>query len=287
MIVTPDWTRPHINVDYPSHNKLIFEEWLYSMALYEKEFLKGTFYIDGLREYLPVFWTSYFVNNNYGNDLEAKQRLQDYIDSLDRSKKYWTCVQYDNGCVVDFKDLDIFIFGMSYRDESEKPDYFLPLVGQMYPHKYDVQKDVKASFIGSMTHPIRQKLMDLYYSKDGYFMSQHLYPQDEYQMILARSTFALSPIGYGNTSFRAFEAMYQGAIPVLITDKPVLYPHGIDFNKYGIVIEERNLDIMDGVLSSYSEKELKEKRKWAKDNWDKYFSYEGMKNCIIEHLKYV
>src|SRR6476620_5596163 len=115
MIEVPQEFRPTINTVYPPSNFYEFERWF------------GDNYKENLdREYLGVYWCGYQVNNNYGQDVEAMYRLQSFVDSLPRDKRYFTVVQYDNGCGVDFKDLDIVTFGMSYRLPEQKPTYVIP-----------------------------------------------------------------------------------------------------------------------------------------------------------------
>ena len=105
MIDVPIKFKPVINTVYPNENFIIFEEWV-----------SGRFIPDfNGRVYLRIHWTSYHVNNNYGNDLAAIKELQDYVDSLPKIYKYWTIVQYDNGVLVDFKDLDVLVFNMSKK----------------------------------------------------------------------------------------------------------------------------------------------------------------------------
>ena len=67
-----------IRVEYPPHNKQIFEEWF-------AENYEGC---NTDRELLPILPTAYHVNHNYGNDESARRFLQDYCDNLDQSKKY-------------------------------------------------------------------------------------------------------------------------------------------------------------------------------------------------------
>ena len=88
---------PHINVEYLKNNTLIFEEWF-------AQNYKGC---KTDRELLPFFPTSYWVNNNYGNNEQAKQEAQDYICSLDKSKKYFSICQYDDGVLIHCDVLDV------------------------------------------------------------------------------------------------------------------------------------------------------------------------------------
>ena len=154
--IVPLIFKPHIFTDYPQSNKKIFEEWFSEQDL---PLLN--------REYLDIFWTSYLVNNNYGEDVDSLHKLQLFVDSLPRNKKYYTVFQFDNGCCVDFKDLDIVTFGMSWRLNSQKPTYVIPLVGEPYK-KICTQKKYKANFVGNITHPIRKEIVDSLINIDRY-----------------------------------------------------------------------------------------------------------------------
>src|ERR1700753_1848842 len=128
---------------YPAHNHAIFEEWF--LDNYTSEDV-----IEG-RQYLPVFWNGYHVGHNYGNDKFAVADLQEYIDGLDRSKKYFVIHQFDLGPMVDFKDLDVVCFGMS----GGRIDVPIPLL--MLPHRWNIgmNKTIFLNFIGRRTHMLR------------------------------------------------------------------------------------------------------------------------------------
>ncbi len=57
--------------------------------------------------YLPVFWTSYYVVNNYAKNIDS---LYLWIDKLDKTKKYFTIVQYASGIFVKNFDLNLLVF---------------------------------------------------------------------------------------------------------------------------------------------------------------------------------
>lgn len=271
MVSIPARFQPHIFVDYPSWNYLPFEEWLSRQHIPETE-----------REYLGVWWCSFQVNHNWGKDEAAMRHLQTFVDELDRGRKYWTAVQYDDGCGVDFKDLDIRVYGMSQRLPTQQIDYVLPLIGQLYEKRMNDTKVFKASFVGNITHPMRKRLVDTFANKPDFYVSTVPHNPLDYNRILAASTFALAPIGYGKTSFRAFEAMYQGAIPVFIGD--VLEPHGIDCDTYGVKIKEEHLLVLDEILTSQLPLvEMKQQK--IRELWDEYFTFEGCYNKIIKDLQ--
>ena len=271
MIYVPNYLKPHICVDYPQSNKLIFEEWLTQQALPQLE-----------REFIPIHVTSYHVNNNYGQDREAIYKLQEFFDGLDRSKKYWGVWQYDDGLLIDTKDLDIVTFGMSYRLPEQKPTYGLPLIGQMN-YGYIRDRKYKASFVGTRTHHIRDEIVSALKNQPNYFISTEPLTPNEYFKIMEQSEFTICPRGYGVPSFRAFEAIYHGSIPVYVSDV-FLEPYGIDFNEYGVKIHESEIPMIYDILRSFTPYVIDTKRKKIKELYPILCTYEGVLGKIIEIL---
>ena len=117
LIPTDESLRIKINVDYPPCNTTIFEEYFYN------KFIENSEATD--RIYIPIFWTSLYVNRSYGHgDLSDIQNL---LDNLDRNKKYFTIVQYDDNILNDLKDLDILIFAMGGYGKYKERCYPIPL----------------------------------------------------------------------------------------------------------------------------------------------------------------
>jgi hypothetical protein len=164
--------------------------------------------------YLPVYWTRWHLNHDYGKTgIDEMQRLVD--EALVDSKKTFTVCQYDDGPSVNLGGSIVYL--ASRKNESNLD---IPLLSS--PHKKPIFKKNKkylASFIGRVsTHPLREKMVDALLNrkdiliKDGnkgtsYFVNQTL-----------SSYVALAPRGYGGSSFRFFEAMQLGVVPFLIGD---------------------------------------------------------------------
>jgi len=278
MIQVPEQFRPHIKVDYPPNNDLIFEEWFYKDWGTIKHYLSSFEDPDDLqRQYLPIFWTSYYVNHNYGQDKRKIQELQDFINNLDKSKKYFTIVQYDDGILNDVSGLDIQIFGMG----GGKYDYPLPLTAKPHPYSFTTTKDVFCNFMGALNHPIRKELLNVA-KKAGYFTSTSHMPIQEFCFYLSKSVFTLCPRGYGVTSFRLMEAIQYGSIPVYISDKPMI-PHYKGFD-YGVLIEPHDVKNVDKILRALSPDQIKYKQALLPLVYEEYFTYEACKNLILKHI---
>lgn len=262
--------QPHIIPVYPPSNFKIFEEWV-------SENYNGC---NTDRELIPAFFTSYWVNNDYGNNQQAKQEMQDYIDGLDRCKKWFCVVQYDDSVLIDFKDLDVLRFEM-----SKNIGITLPLICQPHSIRYDVKKKYLASFVGSITHPIRQKMIDAVKDKTGYYISTNPHSYDIYNKIISESMFCLAPRGYGLASFRCYaEAVYQGSVPVYISDEHII-PFDVDFNEFGVLVRESELPYLDEILVSIEPIEIIRKQGNLSLYYDKYFSYEGCLSNIENELQ--
>ncbi len=282
-MIVPQELKCHINVAYPQSNVIPFEEWLTQQRLPELE-----------RVFIPIHITSFHVNNSYGQDQKAIRLLQDFFDSLDRSKKYWMVFQYDDGLLIDTKDLDIVTFGMSYRLPEQKPTYVIPLIGQMFPYmpvcnvidaKIVLNKSYIANFIGSITHPIREKLVNTLKREDGYYMSTEHHQPSDYHYIMSDSTFTLCPVGYGKTSFRTYESIHQKSIPIIIYEDEVMEPYGIDINEYGVKIHESSIELISEILESVSPWAIDNKRKRMNELYRDLCTYEGVYDYIIKTLQ--
>jgi hypothetical protein len=169
--------QPHIVPVYPPNNEIIFEEWF---AENYKECSTD-------RELLPFFPTSYWVNNNYAQDRVAYEEAVNYIDNLDKTKKYFVPCQYDDGCLIDFKNLrlDVLEFNMSKTN-----GVMIPLLCQPHPYKFKGGKKWYANFIGGRTHPIRE-LAERLRNKEGYYISFDSHSIEAYCKMLYESMFTL------------------------------------------------------------------------------------------------
>jgi hypothetical protein len=264
---TPIIFKQIINTVYPYENLIEFERW------FDMNYIDNNYN----RKYLDIYWCSYQVNNNYGNDLEAINKLQIYIDSLPRNEKYFTISQYDNGVGVDFKDLDVLQFNM-----SKNIGIPIPLLCMQHSYKHDGSKNIFASFIGTHTHPIREKVFNI--TNKEYYISDKEHNTHDFCNVIARSIFGLCPRGYGFNSFRIMENMQYGTIPVYISDEFII-PFDLDFSEYGILIPECDADNIEKILKSYTPLQIIDMQDKCKQVYQEYYTYAGALNKIMKYLE--
>ncbi len=266
----PEKFRMPDKMPYPAHSFPDFEYWFMRNVSSDQ--------IPDGWNYLPIIFTGLHKRNDFGNNKEAVKELQDFIDGLDDTKKYFSICQFDNGILVDVSKKNIKIFSMS----GEPVDYKLPLLCLPTEHKFNNERTIFCSFVGRKTHPIREKIFDLKLD-ERYYITDKQHPEKLYYEILSKSIFALAPRGYGPTSFRLQQAIEMGAIPVFISSNHFI-PHDTDFD-YGIIIDEKDIENLDEILSGISEKEVKRKQALLPEVFKTQFTFEANKEIILSKLK--
>lgn len=277
MIYSEDRFRPdpQYPVYPPYHKGLYLEDYFYSRFLNEPE-------MD--RSYIGVSWTTLYCDNR-------TEGLQAFLDSLPPGK-YFTVCQHDDGPRERLPN-DTLVFSCS--QSTPKPKYIqIPVVASSIGKREDRPRDLFASFVGSYTHKIRREMVKSLYENEKYlfFFSYAWTPQvpkdklDLHIEFLRRSIFALCPRGYGNTSFRMYEAMQLGAVPVYISDDFCLpWSDEIDWNRLAILINSRDIEHIDYILSDVTQMRISDMATYAQSIYDNYFTMDGVYNNILKRVR--
>ena len=258
---------------YPKHNNTIFEQ--YFMMAYHDDNTEYT--------YLPIMWTSFYLRR--GNGTHDMSDLQDYLDSLDKSKKYFTVLQYDDGILQDI-NFDLRVFGAGGGGKRKVPAKNIgepiPLICSPGPVDKTKERDLLCSFVGAVKrrHPIRETLYTMY--RDVFFMSEAL-GYEAFVDVMERSVFSLCPRGYGATSFRICEALQHGSIPIYIYDES-WFPDWITFSDIGIAIPQDRIGDIKYIIESVSEEDIELYRKYGEEIYSEYFTFRGCAEQIISML---
>jgi len=277
---TPDVFLTKTNHENPPHNKIIFEEYFYNW------FINNNITTD--RVYLPIFWTNYNISRNFGSDDMSDIKI--FLSNLDKNKKYFTIVQYADGILQNIDELDIKIFGcgggglMTISDKNI--GYPTPLVCQPNPNiNVNKNRDILCSFVGVIRgrHKVREKMQQLL-KGNGFLISERL-TYNKFTDIMERSIFSLCPRGYGKTSFRICESLQHQSIPIYIYDTPwIPFKDVFDFNEIGILIHESDINKIPDIIKNKTSEDIKGYVKNGKEVYEKYFSFDGLCQQIIENL---
>jgi len=102
----------------------------------------------------------------------------------------------------------------------------------------------------------------------------------EYVQTLARSMFVLCPRGKGPSSWRLFETMRMGRVPVVISDDWVA-PLGIDWDSFVVRVAEADVHEIPSLLTGL-EAQWAARGQRAHQEWEGRLSYERMFGWIGE-----
>ena len=209
---------------------------------------------------------------------------------------YFTVVQYDDGPLLNLPKNTI-IYGTCSGDIP------IPLIYQdientlvSIPKLSFTQKKILCSFVGNITANdvlpnVRQVMKDKLYNNSnfvfcnsgGWTPSVNIDLQKSFIKITKSSKFALAPRGYGRGSFRFFECLQLGTIPIYLwNDKEWLpFKKLIDYKKLCISMNISEIDELEKTLMKITEKEYNEMLEYY--NEIKYlFELEGMTKEIIK-----
>ena len=239
-------------INYPSGNiNKNFEAYFYNY------FSKNNF--DNEYIYIPIQWTNYLVKNNYGKNIDD---LKLFIrKNLDSNKKYFTIVQYAGGPLVELENTLIFSMGGTFNTNIPKSSKVvsLPLIYDMEneANQQVEEKIYLGSYVGRPTHKLRIKLErklksdNRFYIKNLDSMNSEISKENQllFKQIMSKSYFSICPRGYGPTSFRLYESIQAGIVPVYISDSHFIpFTDKVDWDDFSIIIKPREMNKLSKIL---------------------------------------
>lgn len=237
------------------------------------------------REYLPVFWTTLYNDNIQIN-------VQEYLDALPRDRKYFTINQHDDGIRYKLPQ-DTIVFSASENGSGKIVP--IPLLTTSIPDDGQVfEKDILCSFVGTNTHHVRSLLYkQLSGEKDFYFSESSNWSPvvsndkfEEFKNITKRSKFALCPRGNIIQSFRIYEVLQLGSVPIIVTDLFTFpFKEFLDWREFSIIVPPSKIDNIKDILQSFTLEEYNDMREKGKEIYDNFFTLEKMCLNIINLLK--
>jgi hypothetical protein len=103
-----------------------------------------------------------------------------------------------------------------------------------------------------------------------------------YRDAMANSKFILCPRGIGVSSWRLFESMRAGRVPVIISDD-WMAPAGPRWSEFAIFIKESEVHSIPAVLENY-EANAVALGAFARREWEKWYSKERVFTTVVDQL---
>tara|TARA_B100002052_G_C15733449_1_gene529790 strand:+ start:52 stop:933 length:882 start_codon:yes stop_codon:yes gene_type:complete len=273
-------------LNYPIHNKSIgIEGYFYNYYVNNK--------IKSELTYLPIQWTNYLVKNKYGKEIEI---LNSFLSEIDfQNKKFFTITQYAGGPLVNLNNTIVFSCGgMFNTPKNTNLSYItIPLLTEKQAPTFMSKKKIKVGYLGRNNHQIREELLKMYQHFDGYklinFLGTSASKKDNkmFRKLTSQSIFTLCPRGYGPTSFRLYESINLGSIPIYISDDFLLpYQDKIEWDKLALLIKHDDIDsIHEKVEKILNSNKHIEMLNYGRECNDKYFNMEYTSNYISEQIQ--
>lgn len=245
--------------------------------------------VDTRRNYIDVFWTNIYCNAAHTRS--SRINIQSELDQLDCAKLYFTVCQHDDGPVETLpQNTLIFSAGGNRTSGNIIP---IPLIcSKINESPINESKTIFCSFVGSTTHSIRNVLFNKWNQDQDFIMVTQNWvesiPQKNFTIfktLTSKSKFTLCPRGYGKSSFRLYEAMQLGSVPVYISDTHYLpWSEEIDWNEFCVLIKPEQINDLKNILESYSDDKINTMIKTAQKLYSEYFSMDGMCLQIAKRL---
>lgn len=271
----------------PYKNGLYLEEYFLSRIISNNAQTK--------RVYIPALWTNFQIESWFESKKQIMQdKLNEWIKENPSENGYFTVVQYDDGCLLNLPNNTI-VYGacsgnipipLIYEDNENR------LENKKIYKSFD-EKLVLCSFVGSITHELRRKLINYYRSDSEFVLDYNEYwtpnvnidRQNIFIDLSCNSKFVLCPRGYGRSSFRFFEILKLGSIPVYIWDDIEWLPYKeiINYTKFSISVNINDISNIKNLILSIDENKYEE----MLNEYNKikhYFSMDGMYKYIINSL---
>ena len=266
----------------PYHQGYYMEEYFYNFYIKNKEDFDRIGYT-----LIPIFWTNVYIMETKGAN--RRRLIQPYLNALPDTK-YFTVSQHDDAVSEKLPPGTI-----SFEGGGNGNGVPLPLICSKLPvvHNNDVDRDIFCSFVGSNTHPIRDRIKQIYDSDKDFSLHMKPWtdtiPQNQLEFfidITTRSKFSLCPRGYGAQSFRFYEILQLDSIPVIVYDKEWLpFKSEIDYESFCVIIKASEVPTLKDKLLSITQKQQDNMLKQGKIIYEKYFTLEGMSKQILTTLE--
>ena len=288
---------------YPPHTRNNIESYFLNFAKRNIGLIKTSM------NYLPIQWTNNYVqfrNQEKRSDFRADQFLQLWLDNNGPLLgPCFTIVQNDDGPYERLLP-NIKVFGAGGTGHVP-----IPLLCDPHPRREGLtRKPNYVSFVGqiecggpeagvrgrSSWDPngagarVRRAMLKAFQASPHVNNVGKGCPlQDKqawFEVAVQESTFALAPRGYGKTSFRLYEAMQLGAIPVYIYDEPWLpFASEIHWPAFCVMCHSSEIAELPNRLARMTEAEISR----LQDNLDRiypaYFTFDATCWQIIKILE--
>ena len=239
---------------------------------------------------------------------EDTQETRDLIkEANDAGKKIIVIYNDDDEGPVDVSPEQGYIFRTSFniRDRKENEFAFPAFTGDFYEQSKTIteeQEQLTVGFCGQAFIPIRrkaiQKLRKQNILKTDFILRKGFWAPEisknqarrEFLDNLRDNLFILCVRGAGNFSYRLYETMMMGRIPIIIdSDQIFPFEDKINYDDCAILIPEEEVSNMTEHIDSWLERNgtaMTQLQNYNRQLWEKYLAPSGWLSNFVLELEY-
>lgn len=170
-------------------------------------------------------------------------------------------------------------------------------------------RPIKASFLGSLSHPhlpwnhirrrMKRRFGKCYKSSNGIWVLENLTEaengilkaseeeSDSYRALASKSVFTLCPAGYGSWTYRFFNSIKWGSIPILLSDKYIPpFSTYIPYETFILHIKESKLNRIEEIITSLDSRTIINMQQALLENqWR--FTPEYFDTLLVEEMRQI
>ncbi len=234
--------------------------------------------------YLPILFDPIFFHSQTQKYTPKRFRqtlnvLRDTLDQLDSSLPYFTLQGFYDHPIWDWH---LFPRHCLVFSASGCGDITIPMLSGDREFR-SPPKDIFLSFVGSLQGAsnagnVRQRMAR---ALDGF---AYFGRGPNWEEIMGRSVFSLCPRGLGPTSFRLYEAMSMGSIPIYVWDKVKALPYcdELDWSQFSVSICIDEIESLPDVLANISQKRILFMQQKLAEIYYSYFTLEAVCGYILK-----
>ncbi len=205
----------------------------------------------------------------YKWDGRTSQNLSLINDAMKNNKKIIALHNddYPPNSKLDIGEGYLFTTTIEKSKRRENEYSFPAFTGDFFTGKYIESNQLSIGFCGAITHQIRaytlNRLQNLQKFKKDFIIRKSFWATNEMSKDEARidylknmtdNCFIICMRGAGNFSYRLYETMMMGRIPIIINSDQVFpFEKFIDYNNTSIMIDISNIDNMENIIFKWIE----------------------------------
>jgi SAM-dependent methyltransferase len=282
-----DFKNLRVSADYPVyppyHTGKYLEEYFYNYYIQNKQLFDETDYT-----LIPAFWTNIYNTNN------NRHIVQTYLNALPENQKYFTVSQHDDAILEQLPNHTIQFSAGGLNGQIPIPLICSSIPEELIPK--DIKKDILCSFVGTVlsTSEIRNNLYKELKNKQGFYFTEKTYwsptitenKLKEFIDITQRSWFTLCPRGYGLQSFRLYEALQLGSIPIFVYDTEWFpFDDIIDWSTFCLQVHKNDIAKIPDLINNISEDKRINLIKNGQIIYKNYFNLDKTCEYILKYLQ--